>query len=208
MGRREPQYYTDKERMCSMVRDTLVVGVAGGSASGKSTLCEQLTEKLGSMRCCTVHADTFFKRGNMPQMISPVTGKTGDDFNTPEAVDYDALLASLIERAESGSFDVIFVDGVTVFCHDALREQFDLKLFVDLDTNIRMYRRIKRNMAVRGLTLEQVADYFTEFAVFSEMRHALPTKIYADVIVNGASFDKMTDMLALWLPTLKEGTKA
>ncbi len=191
-----------------MLHDTLTVGVAGGSASGKSTLCEKLTEKLGTMRCCTIHADTFFRRGHMPQMVSPVTGKTGDDFNTPEAVDYDALIASLTEKAGSGAFDVIFVDGVTVFCHERLRGLFDLRLFVDLDTNIRMYRRIKRNMAVRGLTLEEVADYFTEYAVFSEMSHALPTKIYADVIVNGASFEKMTDMLALYIPALKEGGKA
>ena len=53
-----------------------------------------------------------------------------------------------------------------------------------------------------------MADYFTEYAVFSEMSHALPTKIYADVIVNGASFEKMTDMLALYIPALKEGGKA
>jgi len=177
----------------------ILILTGGGSASGKSTFCQALTERMKGLRTLTICSDKYFKRGHMPKMTSPLTGIEGDDFNTPEAVDIDGLTAEINEIMSGGSCDVLLVEGVTVLCFEELRNIADLKIFVDLDTNIRMYRRIKRNMAVRGLTLEEVADYFTEYAVFSEAKHSLNTKIYADIIINGASFDKAVDMAAMYI---------
>ena len=177
-----------------------LLGVSGGSASGKSTLCAMIKEKMSECNIEIINADKYYKRDNMPQMKSPLTGIEGPDWNTPIAVDFDAMFGYFTERSKDPELDILIIEGAFIFCYETLRDALDLKVYIDLDSDIRMYRRIKRNMEVRGLSLEEIADYYTEYAKFSEQKNTLTSKIYADIIFNGNNYQhKAFDILIKYL---------
>ena len=191
--------------MLYMKNKPVLIGISGGSASGKSTLSRMISERLENYKSEIINADKYYKRDDMPQMISPLTGVPGLDWNTPAAIDIDAMLAYLNEKLADASYDFIIIEGAFIFCYEKLHEMCDLKIFIDLDSDIRMYRRIKRNMAVRGLSLEEIGDYFTEYAKFSEQKYSLTTKVFADIVVNGHNFDKLAlDMLVMYIISKKD----
>lgn len=186
-----------------MNKKTFVLGISGGSASGKSTLSkliyDRLTANNKNCQCEIINSDKYYKK-HLPQMISPLTGVSGDDWNSPESIDFDLMYDYLNNKIKENILNFIIIEGAFIFCYEQLRKMLDLAVYVDLDSDIRMYRRIKRNMAVRGLTLEQVADYYTEYAKFSEQKNSLTSKIYADIIVNGNNFQKLAlDMLVMYI---------
>ncbi len=176
----------------------LVLGIAGGSGSGKSTFAAALVERLQPLKTAVISTDGFFKRP-LPTMVSPVSGKTYDDWNSPDAIDIDRLMAS-VDGLISGDADVVIIEGLSVFCFDALLRLMHLKVFIDLPSDERMYRRIKRNMQMWGISMEEVADYYLEAAKFAEEQHFLPTRVKADIIVNGyADYDKPLALIAAWV---------
>jgi Uridine kinase len=177
-----------------------LLGISGGSASGKSTLSKMIADKFSQHKTEIINADTYYKRGNMPLMKSPLTGIDGLDWNTPDAVDFDAMFGYFTEKSQDSSLDILIIEGAFIFCYETLRNALDLKIYLDLDSDIRMYRRIKRNMEVRGLSLEEIADYYTEYAKFSEQKNTLTSKIYADIIFNGHNYNnKAFDILINYL---------
>ena len=101
---------------------------------------------------------------------------------------------------------MILVEGSSVLYFEELRKQFDLKIFLDLDSDERMYRRIKRNMAMWNASMEEVADYYLESAKFSEKKNYLDTKMYADLVLNGRSDHELsTDMIQAWVSSRLKG---
>jgi len=177
-----------------------LIGISGGSASGKSTLSKMIADKFNKNNVEIINADTYYKRNNMPLMKSPLTGIEGPDWNTPDAVDFDAMFGDFTERSNDKKLDILIIEGAFIFCYEKLRDVLDLKIYLDLDSDIRMYRRIKRNMEVRGLSLEEIADYYTEYAKFSEQKNTLTSKIYADIIFNGNNYHgKAFDILINYL---------
>ena len=180
--------------------NAFLLGISGGSASGKSTLSKMIADKFSQSKVEIINADTYYKRDNMPQMKSPLTGIYGPDWNTPDAVDFDAMFGHFIERSKDNELDILIIEGAFIFCYEKLRDVLDLKIYIDLDSDIRMYRRIKRNMEVRGLSLEEIADYYTEYAKFSEQKNTLTSKIYADIVFNGNNYhNKAFDILINYL---------
>lgn len=178
----------------------LVLGIAGGSGSGKSTFATALTQRLQPLKTAAISTDGFFKRP-LPTMVSPATGKTYEDWNSPDAIDVDRLMEA-VNGLLAGDADVVIIEGLSVFCFDELLRLMDLKVFIDLPSDERMYRRIKRNMQMWGVSMEEVADYYLEAAKFAEEKHFLPTRIKADMIVNGyVSYDKPLALIAAWAKT-------
>lgn len=178
----------------------LLVGISGGSASGKSTLSLMIKDKFDKHNVEVINADKYYKRDNMPLMKSPLTGIDGLDWNTPDAIDFDTMFNDFKEKSRDNSIDILIIEGAFIFCYEILRDFLDLKIYLDLDSDIRMYRRIKRNMEVRGLSLEEIADYYTEYAKFSEQKNTLNSKIYADIIFNGHNYQgKAFDILNEYL---------
>lgn len=163
---------------------TLVIGISGGSGSGKSHFCREFIKEYGSGNVILISADHYFKK-ELPKMISPLTQKEYDDWNSPESLDYDALMED-VKRALEKAPAILMIEGAYIFVYEELRELMHLKIFIDTDIELRLYRRIKRNMKIFNMEMDEIAEYFTESARFQEEKYSIPTKIYADIIFNGA----------------------
>ena len=118
-------------------------------------------------------------------MISPLTQKEYDDWNSPESLDYDALMAD-VKRALEKAPDILIIEGAYFWVYEELRKLMHLKIFIDTDIELRLYRRIKRNMKIFNMEMDEIAEYFIESVKFQEEKYSIPTKVYADIIFNGA----------------------
>ncbi|WP_195576503.1 uridine kinase family protein [Paenibacillus sp. 1001270B_150601_E10] len=178
----------------------ILIGITGGSGSGKSTYCDQLAKALQDLKIAVVRTDQFFK-WPLPKMISPITGEEMDDFNHPDCLNQASILShldGLLKREEP--LDVILVEGIFTLQVEAIRDLLHLSVFIDLDSDERMYRRIKRNMKERGLTIEEIADYYVNAAKHREQAHVLLSKKYADLILNGNRLEeKQVALVEGWL---------
>lgn len=180
-----------------------VIAVAGASGSGKSTFAEQLKNYLEIRGGCTnsdkcpqssdcinktarvaaVSADKFFKNP-LPTMVSPADGETYPDWNSPESVDMDALYGEIINLRDSGQVEYIIVEGVTILCDEKIRGISDVKVFMDASIEMRIFRRIKRNVETKKQSIEFIGGYYLKCARYREIEFALPSAEYADMHVD------------------------
>jgi len=202
---------TRKMSSASERRTPFMIGVAGGTASGKSTVCERLMEGLGQNEVSVeekqvVHLsqDSFYRELN-PLEISKAN-KGMFNFDHPDAFDnqlMESVLTDIINGRQTkvpvydfktnsrcpGQFttiypsDVILVEGILVFYYPTLRNLFNMKLFVDTDADSRLARRVLRDIEERGRDLEHVLHQYTTLVKPAFEEFCLPTKKYADVIV-------------------------
>lgn len=157
-----------------------LVAISGASGSGKSTFANALKnylENRGS-RVCVISSDHYFKK-DLPKMISPADGEEYSDWNHPDSVNIAAFLAAVREAKDSGEHDYIIIEGVTIFCHESVRSLADVKIYVDATIEMRIYRRIARNVQ-RGQTIEFIGGYYLKCARYREMEYSLPSAKYAD----------------------------
>lgn len=162
-----------------------VIGIAGGSGSGKSTFSALLKEELESeFKVKIMTADAYFKRP-LPTMISPMTGAEMEEYNSPESVEYDRLYEDIHTHMEDTDIQVLIVEGNGILYYEKLRTLMDLKIFMDLEIEHRMYRRIVRNIANGRGSMEDIAEFYLQSARFSEQKFFIPTKRYADIVLNG-----------------------
>ena len=178
----------------------IVVGIAGGSGSGKSTFCNMLAKELQDYKVEVMRTDQYFNKV-LPKMISPITNLECDDFNHPNALNYEKFMEDLHDllHAEDKA-DIIIIEGIFTLYFEEIRELIDLKLFVELDADERMYRRIKRNIEQRGLSMEEIADYYLQAAKHREIEFALPTKKFAEIILNGNRLQGTAkDVVCCWI---------
>ena len=160
-----------------------LVGIGGGSASGKSFLTERLVERLAGRRVMQIHTDTFFRK-EKPRMKSRFSGNFLEDFNQPASWDLDRFVAAFGEAAGSGA-EVVVVEGIFALYLESVRSRYDLTVFVDTPSDERFYRRIRRRMAL-GVTLEEEADYFLGTQRFRHQEFYEPLRALADVVINGS----------------------
>ncbi len=158
-----------------------LVAVSGASGSGKSTFADALKTYLESLQktVCVIAADRYFKK-DLPKIISPADGEEYSDWNHPDSVDMPAFLAAVREAMDSGEYDFVLIEGVTIFCHEAVRDMADVKLYVDASIEMRIYRRIARNVVTKGQTIEFIGGYYLKCARYREMEYSLPSAKYAD----------------------------
>ena len=191
-----------------MTHDTpLVIGIAGGSGSGKTTVAQEILQRVGPDRIAYIQHDSYYKdlTGLPPAQRAEV------NFDHPNSLETE-LLISHIEQLRAGqpievpiydfsnhsrtdkSFTVnprgvIVVEGILIFTDLALRSLFDVKIFVDTDADIRLIRRLQRDITERGRTAESVIKQYQATVRPMHLEFVEPSKRYADVIIPEGGFN-------------------
>ena len=177
----------------------LVVGIAGGSASGKTTLAQRLVDLLDDLCVQVFHMDHYFLEVR-PNMVAPITRITYEDHNHPGSFDLGALqkdLAACLERADAPR--VVIVEGLLTLQDDALREQLGLRLFVDAQSDERIVRRLRRNMA-RSMDFDDIATFFLDSVRYRHQEFVEPSRWHADLVLNGSTIsERGIQVIADWI---------
>ncbi len=170
-----------------------IIGIAGGSASGKSTFTDALAEKLGGISTKVFHMDDYFKpHDELPRSMSPISGKIYADYNHPDSFYLDRLRRDLA----AADADAVIVEGLLVLWDTDIRWMLDLKIFVDCPADERIVRRLRRNMTW-GLTFDEIVEVYLDLVRFRHGEYVEPSKMYADLTVNGsADFTKPANAVA------------
>ena len=178
-----------------------IIGIAGGSGSGKSTVARKVAEGLSTSSVAFIDMDAYYK--NFTELSLDERRKLNWDH--PDAFDFDLLCAHLERLSESKAIDkpeydfvthlrssktrhieppeVVVIDGILLLVDERVRELCDVKVFVDADADIRLIRRIKRDIKSRGRPLEEVLDQYLSTVQPMHLQFVEPSKRYADVIV-------------------------
>ncbi|MDF2543126.1 MAG: phosphoribulokinase / Uridine kinase family protein [Herbinix sp.] len=177
------------------MKKPFVVGIAGGSASGKSTLSYELEKKLESYTLKTFHMDEYFKkREDRPYSEAPIVKKMYVDDNHPLTMDLPQLEHDLSKAMEQ-DYDIIIIEGLLTLWDNAIYEKLDLKLFVDCKSDERIVRRLRRNMTY-GLTFDEISGVYLDMVRYRHDEYVEPTKWKADFILNGSiPSSKATEVL-------------
>ncbi len=178
----------------------LVIGIAGGSGSGKTTLMKYLVEQFGSDVAVLSH-DNYYKRHDELSFEE----RAALNYDEPEALDTSLLVYQLDQLRHGRAIDcplydftlhnrsnetlrveprrVIIVEGIMIFVDENLRQLMDIKIFVDTDADIRLCRRIKRDVTKRGRTLESVIHQYKQTVKPMHEKYVEPSKRFADLVV-------------------------
>lgn len=179
-----------------------IIGIAGGTASGKTTVCKCITERLGGQRVVLLSLDEFYRDLTAEEVehIAEV------NFDEPGAFDIPSLLKCLDDLRSSepthvpvydfctsrrsssksrwvNAADVVIIEGILVLHFKEILNRCHMKIFVDTDDDIRLARRIKRDTVERGRCVEGVLDQYTRFVKPSFDKFILPSKASADIII-------------------------
>lgn len=182
-----------------------IVGVAGGSASGKTTFSISLQEALThrGVTAKIMHMDDYFKsKARRPKSKGPVTGVTYVDDNHPDTMELADLAEDLRREAalNPDHAEVIIVEGLLTLWHKETLEQLDLKLFVDCQADERIVRRLRRNMKDRGLSFDEISGVYLDLVRYRHSEYVEPTRWRADMVLNGSSpSDKALEMAVDWI---------
>ena len=180
--------------------DILVVGIAGGSGSGKTTLTRLVSEALGGDATVITHDSYYAAHHELTyEERTQLNYDHPDSYETSLMVEHlaalrrgEAVEVPVYDFADYDRSDetvtvapsrVIIVEGILIFCEPALRDLMDVKVFVDTDADVRILRRVRRDVRKRGRSLESVIDQY--LATVKPMHEAFvePSKRYADIII-------------------------
>ena len=174
-----------------------VIGIAGGSASGKSTFAQNLQDALSGLEVLTLNMDAYFKAPEERQIVeAPITGKPYRDDNHPSSFDLPKLKHDLDEILIDGHTQIVIIEGLLTLWDREIYNKLDLRLFIDCQADERIVRRLRRNMK-RGLTFDEIADVYLDFVRYRHDEYVAPTKWRADLIINGSnSFDNAIKIIS------------
>jgi len=201
----------------------LVIGIAGGSGSGKTTVAQEILQRVGPSRIAFLQHDSYYK--DLSGL--PPTQRAEVNFDHPESLETGLLakhIASLLDNqsVEVPVYDfsthsrtdqtfnvqprpVILVEGILLFVEPTLREMFDVKIFVDTDADIRFIRRLERDITERGRTTKSVIKQYLTTVRPMHLEFVEPSKRYADVIIPEGGFNVAAlDMVVARIQTLLE----
>jgi uridine kinase len=178
-----------------------MIGIAGGSGSGKSTVARKVAESLGEASVAFIDMDAYYR--NLMH-LGPEERKHVN-WDHPDAFDLDLLVEQLsrladgapiekpvydfvthARRAESvrvEAADVVVIDGILLFVDPRVRALCDVKVYVDADADIRLVRRIRRDMSLRGRPFEEILEQYLTTVRPMHLEFVEPSKRWADVIV-------------------------
>ena len=179
----------------------LIIGIAGGSGSGKTTVVKKIVEALPSHAVAVVSQDSYYyDNGHLSQ-----EEKEKINFDHPNSIEFD-LLNNHVNRLQSGKtipmpiysyvtcararanipvepHPVLIVEGILIFTNEQLRDMLDIKLFVDTDSDDRLMRIIRRDIQERGRNYNDALNHYERFVKPMHEQFIEPTKRYADVII-------------------------
>lgn len=155
--------------------------IAGGSASGKSTIAHKLEKQLSPLSVTVIAMDSYYKPEHELPLFTTSNDKTYRDYNCPEAFDLKRMKAE-IEHAKSTA-DIVIVEGLLTLWDEDIRKQADLRVFVDCPADVRIVRRIKRNLTW-GLSIEDITDVYLDLVRYRHEQYVEPSKQHADLVVD------------------------
>ena len=193
----------------------VIIGVAGGSGSGKTTVALRVREACPGKTIQIIHHDSYYHDNSH----LPLAQRAEINYDHPNAFETDLLVAHLRElragravavpqydyaihsRLEQTELcepaDIIFVEGILVLESQALRELMDIRLFVDVDADERVLRRMKRDTTKRGRTMESVMDQYLKVVRPMHLQFVSPSKRYAHLIIPEGGHNKVAiDLIA------------
>lgn len=179
----------------------LVIGIAGGSGSGKTTVAQAILQRVGADRIAFLQHDSYYKdlRGLPPAQRNEF------NFDHPNSLETDLLIEHITALRQGKAVavpiydfstdsrtartftlqprSVIIVEGILIFTEPALRDVFDIKIFVDTDADLRFIRRLERDITERGRTTESVIKQYLHTVRPMHLEFVEPSKRYADIII-------------------------
>ncbi|EFJ49474.1 hypothetical protein VOLCADRAFT_59311 [Volvox carteri f. nagariensis] len=206
-------------------RHPFLIGVAGGTASGKTTVCDRIMQRLHDQCVVMLSQDSFYRTLNPDEMV--LAKASNYNFDHPDALDRQELLKCLQLLKEGRSVDipiydfashsraketrrvdpadVVIVEGILVLAMEEIREQLNMKIYVDTDDDVRLARRIQRDVASRGRDVASVIEQYTRFVKPAFDTFIGPSRRHADIIVpwqsseNIVAIDLITEHIRLKL---------
>lgn len=192
----------------------LVIGLAGGTGSGKTTVANVIFSRAGAERLAYVPHDAYYRnRDDLPPAL-----RAANNWDHPDALETDLMVAHVralkagqpVElpvynfaayartgrTIHVGPKPIILVEGILIFADPRLRALFDMKIFVDTDADLRFIRRLQRDIAERGRTAESVITQYLATVRPMHLEFVEPSKRYADIIVpEGGRNDVAMEMI-------------
>lgn len=179
----------------------IVIGIAGGSGSGKTTVAQEVLARVGDAKISFLPHDAYYKDfGDLS-----FSQRSAINFDHPDSLETTLLIDHIKQLKSYNAIDlpiydfkthsrtskiimiepqpVILVDGILIFAEPELREMFDVKIFVDTDPDIRFIRRLQRDITERGRTVNSVILQYQQTVRPMHLKFVEPSKRYADVII-------------------------
>lgn len=198
-----------------------VIGIAGGSGSGKSTFAQRLKsyfpEDISLVSC-----DNYY----LARHEMPLEERKKQNYDSPEAFEFDLMIRQISQLKAGRSIDcpvydftkhdrsdrvvhieakpVVLIDGILIFTDPSLRDLMDMRIYVETDADERILRRVRRDMQERGRDLDGIIDQY--LATVKPMHNTFvePTKVFADIIINGGMNDTAFDLVKNKIQNLLE----
>ncbi|KAG4166420.1 hypothetical protein ERO13_A13G130400v2 [Gossypium hirsutum] len=183
-------------------KQPFIIGVAGGAASGKTTVCDMIIQQLHDQRVVLVNQDSFYHKLTEEELatVHEYNFDHPDSFDTEKLLDsmenlrhgqavdipnYDfkSYKNSVFPARRVNPSDVIILEGILIFHDPRVRELMNMKIFVDTDADVRLARRIRRDTVEKGRDIGVVLDQYSKFVKSAFDDFILPTKKYADIII-------------------------
>jgi uridine kinase len=185
----------------------IVIGVAGGTGSGKTTVANEIVKRVGADRLIYIQHDSYYRDwGDLPR-----ADRDRVNFDHPDSLETELLIDHLKLLRQGESIDmpvydfrthsrtsetrhivakpVILLEGILIFVDKALRDLIDVKIFVDTDADLRFIRRLKRDIDERARTMESVIEQYMSTVRPMHMEFVEPSKRYADLIIPEGGFN-------------------
>ena len=179
----------------------LIIGIAGGTGSGKTTVVNQIINELPADEVCVISQDSYYKTTDNLTYEE----RTKINFDHPRAIDFDLLIehianlkaGNIIEQpiysfvahnrikdtVKTHPRKVVIVEGILIFNSEKLRSLFDIKIFVHADADERLIRRVRRDITERGRDIEEVLNRYQDTLKPMHEQFIEPTKNFADIII-------------------------
>ncbi len=188
--------------------DPLVIGIAGGSGSGKTTVAQEILQRVGRDCIAFLQHDSYYK--DLSGL--PPTQHAEINFDHPDSLETELLTQHIASLRDGQSVEVpiydfatdsrtsrtftiqphrvIIVEGILIFTEATLRNMFDVKIFVDTDSDLRFIRRLERDITERGRSTESVVKQYLLTVRPMHLEFVEPSKRYADVIIPQGGFNR------------------
>ena len=196
----------------------IIIGIAGGTSSGKTTVVRKIVDSLPKGEVVVLPQDSYYKDSSHV----PVEERQNINFDHPNAFDWELLTSQIAQLKQGRAIEqptysyltctrqpetihiepknVIIVEGILALCDPDLRSQMDLKIFVDADSDERLIRVISRDIVERGRTAEDVMKRYTKVLKPMHLQFIEPTKRYADLIIPEGGNNKIAiDIITMFV---------
>lgn len=192
-----------------MMSRPILIGIAGGTGSGKSTVAKEMYKGLPAEKIAVIEQDSYYKE----QSNISFAERTKTNYDHPDAFDTDLLIEHLKMLINGQSIDkpiydfeihnrkketvrvepkdIIILEGILVLVEKEIRDLLDIKIFVDTDADVRIIRRIQRDIKERGRTLDSVINQYMNVVRPMHLQFVEPTKRYADIIIPEGGYNKV-----------------